>query len=53
MKKFLNKIFGTNSDQDKVKVKSIDKLDDEFYKYPENLAGLVIEYVKVNKEELE
>ncbi len=30
-----------------------DKLDDEFYKYPENLAGLVIEYVKVNKEELE
>ncbi|TVZ47482.1 DMP19 family protein [Olleya sp. Hel_I_94] len=30
-----------------------DKLDDEFYKYPENLAGLVIEYVKANKEELE
>lgn len=29
------------------------KLDDEFYKYPENLAGLVIEYVKANKEELE
>ncbi len=29
------------------------KLDDEFYKYPENLAGLVIEYVKVNKEKLE
>ena len=25
------------------------KLDDEFYKYPENLAGLVIEYVKSNK----
>ena len=30
-----------------------DKLYDEFYKYPENLAGLIIEYVKVNKEELE
>lgn len=30
-----------------------DKLDGEFYKNPENLAGLVIEYVKVNKEELE
>lgn len=30
-----------------------DKLDDEFYKYPENLAGLVIEYIKANKEELD
>ena len=30
-----------------------DKLDDEFYKYPENLAGLVIEYVKSNKTEFE
>jgi len=27
------------------------KLDDEFYKYPENLAGLVIEYVKANRKE--
>jgi hypothetical protein len=26
-----------------------DILDEEFYKYPENLAGLVIEYVKSNK----
>lgn len=30
-----------------------DKLDDEFYKYPENLAGLVIRYVKDNKEKFE
>jgi hypothetical protein len=30
-----------------------DKLDDEFYKYPENLAGLVIEYVKKNKSQFE
>ena len=30
-----------------------DKLDDEFYEYPENLAGLVIEYVKTNKKEFE
>jgi len=30
-----------------------DKLDDEFYKYPENLAGLVIEYVKSNKSKFE
>ncbi len=30
-----------------------DKLDDKFYEYPENLAGLVIEYVKVNKREFE
>lgn len=29
------------------------KLDDEFYKYPENLARLVIEYVKSNKTEFE
>lgn len=29
------------------------KLDDEFYKYPENLLELVIEYVRANKEELE
>ena len=30
-----------------------DKLDDLFYKYPENLAGLVIEYVKTNKNKFE
>ncbi len=29
-----------------------DKLDDEFYKYPENLEGLVIEYIKANIKEL-
>jgi hypothetical protein len=30
-----------------------DKLDNEFYEYPENLSGLVIEYVKLNKEKFE
>lgn len=30
-----------------------EKLDDEFYKYSENLAGLVINYVKTNKREIE
>ncbi len=30
-----------------------DKLDDQFYEYPENLAGLVIEYVKNNKSRFE
>ena len=29
------------------------KLDDEFYEYPENLAGLVINYVKTNKVKFE
>lgn len=30
-----------------------DNLDDNFYEYPENLAGLVIEYVKKNKSQFE
>lgn len=30
-----------------------DKLDDKFYEYPEDLAELVIEYVKANKKEFE
>lgn len=30
-----------------------DDLDNQFYEYPENLAGLVIEYVKKNKGEFE
>ncbi len=30
-----------------------EKLEDEFYEYPENLEGLVIEYAKANKSELE
>ena len=30
-----------------------DKLDDEFYEYPENLTELVIEYVRANKKEFE
>jgi len=30
-----------------------DKLDDKFYEYPENLVGLVIEYVKKNRNQFE
>lgn len=32
---------------------NLDKLDHEFYKYPDNLARLIINYVKANKKEFE